>query len=610
MPNKANSYRRGYGPKHQALRKAWAAQVQRGSIRCARCSKLIEPGQAWDLGHTDDRTGYVGPEHMTCNRRAGQNKSANNRRQASDLHKRRSFFPNGVRSETPAAFASLSLDQRAVPPPVAEQEIRPELVWNAEALFRYEWLAPFLDVPDNASPPLYMSPPPRDAVGSYGPGAIAWIEHTQRIQLRWWQELAIVRQLEHRADGSLCHRVIVESTPRRAGKSVRLRGLALWRMAHAELLGEVQTVVHTGSDVAICREVQRGAWRWSEEVEGWTVMRANGKECIETPEGDRWLVRSQSAVYGYDICLGLVDEGWNVAPDTVSEGMEPAMLERHSPQLHLTSTAHRRATSTMRTRLQNALTTPDDETLLLLWCAPTGADPADPQVWRAASPYWSEDRRRMIEAKYAAALAGESDPQADDPDPMAGFTAQYLNVWRVNGVEAKGDAVIAADEWANLTTEQPRGAPDVAAIESWFSDGVSLALAWRGSRAVVSVTDYPSLPDAIDAMRASGFRAVAIMGESLTDDPAAHGIRCRPVKGRTINAVQELQRVVGEDGFRHTGDEHLTKQILAARTLPGADGPRMASKERADAIKAAMWAVERCRSMKATGKPRIVTTRH
>ncbi|MGA5306510.1 terminase [Micromonospora taraxaci] len=304
-----------------------------------------------------------------------------------------------------------------------------ELAWDPALLAEYDWLHPLLEVPEDAAPPLAMSLPPADAVGSYGADAVEWIESTQRIRLRWWQVLAITRQLEHREDGSLCHRVVVESAPRRAGKSVRVRGVALWRMAHPELFGEVQTVIHTGSDVAICREIQRGAWRWAEEVAGWTVSRSNGKEALETPTEDRWLVRAQRAVYGYDVCLGIVDEGWNVAPDTVSEGLEPATLERRSPQIHLTSTAHRRATSLMRSRLQVALAGGDEDTLLLLWAAPVGSDPGDPEVWRAASPHWSEDRRRLIEDKYTKALAGEADPQADDPDPMAGFTAQYLNIW-------------------------------------------------------------------------------------------------------------------------------------------------------------------------------------
>lgn len=70
--SKANSYRRGYGPTHQKLRKFWSLQVASGTVACARCGDLIARGQRWDLGHDDDdRSKYVGPEHATCNRRAG-----------------------------------------------------------------------------------------------------------------------------------------------------------------------------------------------------------------------------------------------------------------------------------------------------------------------------------------------------------------------------------------------------------------------------------------------------------------------------------------------------------------------------------------------------------
>lgn len=67
---------RGYNAQHDELRRRWKPRVERGGVHChaAQCLmpvRLILPGQSWDLGHTDDRTAWTGPEHSLCNRASG-----------------------------------------------------------------------------------------------------------------------------------------------------------------------------------------------------------------------------------------------------------------------------------------------------------------------------------------------------------------------------------------------------------------------------------------------------------------------------------------------------------------------------------------------------------
>lgn len=74
---------RGYGAGHQQERARWQKKLDAGAAiqcSCARsdcpnhdgqCSTVITSKTDWDLGHNDDRTGYNGPECISCNRSAG-----------------------------------------------------------------------------------------------------------------------------------------------------------------------------------------------------------------------------------------------------------------------------------------------------------------------------------------------------------------------------------------------------------------------------------------------------------------------------------------------------------------------------------------------------------
>jgi len=72
MPRHGSTTQRGYGQQHRRLRETLRPSVERGEIDCWRCGNRIMPRDAWDLGHSDDRTEYRGPEHAACNREAAR----------------------------------------------------------------------------------------------------------------------------------------------------------------------------------------------------------------------------------------------------------------------------------------------------------------------------------------------------------------------------------------------------------------------------------------------------------------------------------------------------------------------------------------------------------
>ena len=219
-----------------------------------------------------------------------------------------------------------------------------------------------------------MSAPHPRAVGSYGAECIEWARAEMGITLRWWQALAVTRQLEHDDDWALWSgarsstRDLAVSASRSACASLRM-----WRIANAHRIGEKQLAMLVSKDLAVGKEIHRGAWRWAEKKD-WKVIRLNGGQEIEAPDESRWLLRADTAVYGYDVGYGQVDESWGVDPQSITDGLEPALLERLWSQLHLTSTAHVKATSLMRRRLVAALRNADPDVLLLLWGAAPGAD--------------------------------------------------------------------------------------------------------------------------------------------------------------------------------------------------------------------------------------------
>ncbi|UTI62235.1 hypothetical protein NBH00_12740 [Paraconexibacter antarcticus] len=86
----ASTTDRGYNYAHKRLRRRWAREVEQGHVACARCRRLIQPGEPWDLDHDDqDRSRYIGPSHARCNRAtAGRRPPSPRAAQAPTRHSR------------------------------------------------------------------------------------------------------------------------------------------------------------------------------------------------------------------------------------------------------------------------------------------------------------------------------------------------------------------------------------------------------------------------------------------------------------------------------------------------------------------------------------------
>lgn len=443
-----------------------------------------------------------------------------------------------------------------------------------------DWARHLLEVPEDSARPLAMSGLHPLAVGSYGPDLLRWAKKELRFTPRWWQALALIRQYEHDADGRLVWREVLESGPRRIGKSVRLRVAALWRTAHADLFGETQLSMLVSKDLMIGKEIHAKSWSWAEK-HGWVVQRRAGGQEIrvdEAEDSDRWLLRAPDGAYGYDVCYGQVDEAWDIKPDVITDGIEPALLERLSPQLHLTSTAHVKASSLMRGRLTNALRDISPDTLLLFWGAHPDADLDDPAVWRSSSPHWSADRERLVTEKWRAAREGGTEP--DDPDPLRGWAAQYLNVWPFL-LMAGGSKVLP--KWGDLSAPVRVGRPSGLGVASdpdgaWLSFGAALEgepvhlglltrLPVSQRRAfvdeVVRVSDKYGCPVVLDKGGPASF---------LIPDLEAAGVRLELIgTDRWVQAVADFVQAVALGEVEHGGYPDLDAATVAADWRPVGD---------------------------------------
>lgn len=472
------------------------------------------------------------------------------------------------------------------------------------------WLEALRDVPADATWPRLMTPPHPAAVGTYGAEVdAAALERTGK-PMRWWQRLLNARALEHDADGLLLWDAVDLTVARQVGKSYAVREAALWRIRQGRRWGEAQAIVHTGKDVAICVEIQRPARRWAKAYPDlYKVREQNGAESIEyLVDGSRWLVKAKDSVYGLSASMAVVDEAWAVPAIVIEEGLVPTQVELVAAQLWNLSTGHRKATALMVNRRNAALadlaSTAGD--LWLEWSARPDAADGDVAAWRAASPHWTERRRRMIAARLAAATApGAASDDPDEPDPLEAFRAQWLNRWPAKRRKAgHGEPLLGDGVWDGLAGALAQvDGPGVVALEENRGEGAAAAfVAGDGAgRFEVDGRACASWSEAIAIVRRyvdarPGARLIvgARMNNQLPADlPGRLGAQ-RAGTTETGRGLVLLRALAAERRVVHDDTADLDAQLARARVhnLTGGGLGLVNNNARTDLLRACLWALD------------------
>lgn len=471
----------------------------------------------------------------------------------------------------------------------------------AFARFDVPWLVDLVDVPADATWPRLMTVPHPRAVGSYGALVEAWSAERRGRPFRWWQRLVCRRLLEHDVDGRLVWELAILTLARQLGKTWVLGDLCGWRLEAGGLLGAEQTVLSTGKDVAVVREMQRiHRLRAKRDKATYHVREVNGQEEIELlADGSRWMVRAKESVYGITATMATIDEAWKVLASIVDDGIEPTTVEAVDAQILLVSTAHRRATALMVGRRASALEElhTGDGALVLEWSAPADAELDDRAAWRAASPHWTSKRERLIARRLEGALAGESD-DVDEPDPISSFRTQWLNQWpRKRLALVKGEPLVELDEWTacagDVVDDRER---IVVAVEDHAGYGAAIAAVCVQADGRLGVDGWlvSTWAEALDDLRriATTHELVTLYAGASLLVRLPPGIRARPATATLTRSTLPLMRELVRAGEVVSDSAELAEQVDTVRVTSAIGGLAVTSAgARSDLLRASSWAL-------------------
>ncbi len=397
--------------------------------------------------------------------------------------------------------------------------------------------------------------------GSYGESAAEWLRDVYGMDLRGWQRHALDRALEHDAEGNLLWPTVIITVGRQSGKSYLARAVCMWRLHHADLFGETQTIMHVANKRSTAMEVLRPAGLWAVERYGKKAARwGNENAGIELPSGDRWLVHAanDSAGVGYSVSMLFVDEAWKIKEEVVTASLAPTMAERNQGQMWLVSTAGDSTSDLMigyRQRALDRLESDDPGSILLLeWSAPAEADPENIETWKYGSPEWTDKRREFLAQQW------------NNVEESA-FRQQYLNQWVIRSNHWMKDKWWA--ETLDADVELPPSATWSVAVESDFDGmghGVAIAAPLDDGTIVIRATTHRTIKEVDERLAAIRREHPSIYVQVTPGYVDRLRERFDTLVGQreAVAATQNLLDLFDRRAIRHDGSQILQEHFAAS----------------------------------------------
>ena len=446
-----------------------------------------------------------------------------------------------------------------------------------------------------------------DYVSSFGGLVGDMAQKVLGVTLMPWQKHILEKMLAVDENDHFVHRSTLCSVARQNGKTTVIMALILaWLVEMPKIRGTKQTVVSGAHRLDLACLLFDDLAPILEEYYGAKIVKSYGRYQATMPDGSKWWVKAlkPNQGHGMSIDLVIVDELFDVNPDSVEGGLLPAQRARKNPLACFFSTAGTEESVLFQRWREagiRAIDKGEPSTMYMAeWSPDPSLDPLHPASWAWGNP------------ALGYTLDMDTIRQESTNPDRASFLRASLNLW-VSVVRGW----IEPGRWPSLeyTGDIPSGG--VVAIESSLDDSrysATRCVNLSDGRVLVTVAFIAeSITELWDNVQELAKDPTIRFALSPTVDAT-----CPPniERRRVVVGYAELGRftplaknMIAEARLLHTGEKLLAEHVQRAVAVRTDNTIVLSSKRSPGPIELArtmVWGIGMCARPVNSGKPMLV----